>query len=81
MKGNVMRRLAHPRAFQQQVAVAQIVAVIGGEDDHRVFVETLLGKRIENAAYRIVDHGDHSARQRHRLQAMLTGSGDRLLVG
>ena len=54
------------RAFQQHIEIAQIVAMVGVEGDHRVVRKPEVLKCCRQVADRVVDTGDHAGRQRHR---------------
>ena len=51
-------------ALQQQAMVAEMVAVIGGEDHDRVDAFAGRIERCQHAADGVVDTGDHAAGQR-----------------
>ncbi len=51
-------------ALEQQTVIAEMVAVVGGEDRHGVVGLAAIAQRRQHAADGVVDAGDHAAGQR-----------------
>ena len=54
-------------ALEHQPVIAEMVAVVAGEDHHRVVAPAALVERTKHRADGVVDAGDHAAGQRPRL--------------
>ena len=59
------------RALQHQLMVAHQVAVVGGEDHHRIVRPAGPFQRRKDARHRVVDHGDHAVGQRDQRPHLL----------
>ncbi len=61
------------RAFEQQLVIAHEIAVVAGEYDNGVLVESERFEPTQNAADGIVDHRDHAVGQRDRFTRFTGG--------
>ena len=78
---HVRDALVMRRAFQQQLMVAEEIAMVGGENDDGVVGQSAGGEPREHAADGVVDHRDHAAAQRHRLAGFALVDGEGGLAG
>ena len=75
-------RLEVRRSFQHQPVIAEKIAVVGGEDHHRILGEAArLQAARSTRPIGVVDHRDHAAAQRHRLARLALVDRERGLLG
>ena len=60
--------------------IAHEIAVVAGEHDHGVLIETEHSQPAKNTADGLVNHGDHAIGQRNRFAGLALGDGKRPLT-